>query len=268
MTTKEARYQQTTVLLLGRQIFGAICVVKNMAQQYSDFRTWQTTLPKMFSGLVLAATILGAVPSAWGQANGFSRWSSSNPPTPSQVAQPANQADEVPRRLPPVEEEVTAKPSTPSFGNTEEARVAAQPQRRSPSAETAKSVDWSNPAVVIGPETRQVSHEEVIPSAPEPSRNSASTVPSGSRFTQSNVAPVDTESAPEPGSGKSVFARVFDETNEVADPSAEETASDAAIESASEAGVEPKSADEELSPIFACRLLGLRTTKAEKAAKN
>lgn len=238
-----------------------------MAQQNSDLRDWKARLPQVFATLVLTATVLGVVPTAWGQGDGFSRWSSSNPPTPSQVAQPGNQANDVPRRLPPVEEEVASKQWTPSFDEAGEARVAAQPSYRSSATNTAKPVDWSNPSVVIGPQTRQVSHEEVIPSAPEPSLSEASPVASGSRFTQSNVAPVDSDPTPKAKPGKSIFARVFDETNEIASPSASDSDTEASLEDASAAGVEPESADDELSPIFACRLLGLRTTKAEAAAK-
>lgn len=239
-------------------------MVTNVAEQNSDLRNWKTSFPKMFASFVLAATILGCVSETWGQGNGFSRWSSSNPPTPSQVAQPVAPADELPRRLPPVEEEVTTGPQASSFANPGKTRVAARPQSHRSAADTAKPVNWSNPSIVIGPETRQVSHEEAIPSARTPSHDSAATISSGSRFTQSSVAPVDTDIVPTPKSGKSIFARVFDETEELPNqPTAEaETAT------SPDSDVEPESADDELSPIFACRLLGLRTTKAEKASKN
>lgn len=249
-----------------------------MAQYSSNIRNRAVGLSKMFAGLVLTASTLATISPVWGQYGGESRWSTANPPTPALVDQGNIPDDDQLRRLPPIDEvSPSYQPPTPSHpaapqpaGAMREDKVAAKPQTAAADPALAKPVDWSNPSVVIGPEARTVSHEEVV-AQPQvrPSRYSSESAASpqlpvshgGSRFTQEEVvAPVTQQAESSSASDSSVFARVFDENEdnapqpEVAQPVAEEPAPETLV------------VDSDLSPIFACRLLGLPATKGEDDA--
>lgn len=219
-----------------------------------------------FSAHLAAATLLfGGVQATWGQDAAESRWSTSNPPTPAMVQASQKTQDSDLRRLPPIDQEVTptAKPSsfTAAEKPAEKPQIAAQPQSAPPTGQNAVPVNWSNPNIVIGPETttRMVSHEEVV-EAPKtqrtasrysstPEATQAAATPQGpSRFSQ--AAPQTSQQEVEPEADKPaapVFARVFDEQADSPGITQPEVATE----------------DSGLSPIFACRLLGLRATKSE-----
>ncbi len=244
-----------------------------MAQYNSNIRNRFAGLSKMFAGLVLTASTLATISPVWGQYAGESRWSAANPPTPSLVDQANIPDDDQLRRLPPIDE--VSPPNQPSAPTTpptavakQEEKIAANPQNTAARAVTAPPVDWSNPSVVIGPEARMVSHEEVV-AAPRsrPSRYSEEPATqvempaahAGSRFTQAPAAaPVTQQTEPSAKSENSVFARVFDESeNHVEKPVMPEA-------NAPQPVGEVAAVDSDLSPIFACRLLGLPATKAEQ----
>ncbi|GAA4422129.1 hypothetical protein [Bremerella cremea] len=207
---------------------------------------------------------------AWGQQLTASRWSTDNPPTPSLVDPQIKPSDAELRRLPPIDDQ----PPVPTQTNTVSSAgvapqvgpVAAKPQNASLPTHAADPVDWSRPSVVIGPEVsgRTVSHEEALTaSQPQPGTNSRfASMPSlpkmpappagGSRFTHSAPPALPPVAAPEKKAEKKpsqpIFARVFDEEVEQKELSQPEVAT---------------SNDDGLSPIFACRLLGLPAIKAE-----
>ncbi len=229
---------------------------------------------RLSAHLVAATLLLGGVQSTWGQA-AESRWSTSNPPTPAMVHAAQKQQSGELRRLPPIDQESAPSQPPSSVTTTEEPadkpQIAGQPQSDPAVAKKADPVNWSSPKVVIGPEieTRTVSHEEVVAvekpqakasrysSAPQITQTAAA--PAGqSRFTQATNPAVSKEAEPKiepasvdkPSDGKPsapVFARVFDEQVEVPGITQPEAAT-------GQSG---------LSPIFACRLLGLRATKSE-----
>lgn len=235
----------------------------------------QSRLPRLSTHLVAATLLFGGVQTVWGQDAGESRWSTSNPPTPAMVHTQQKPEDNGLRRLPPIDQEVKPEPKPSAVTATEKPttppQIAATPQSSPVADPKADPVNWSSPNVVIGPETstRTVSHEEVV-TAPKPqmtaSRYSsapeitpAAATPKGqSRFTQAapaapkkEVAPVasmpEVEKPAESKPAAPVFARVFDEQ----------------VESPGISQPEVATSDSGLSPIFACRLLGLRATKSE-----
>lgn len=229
-------------------------------------------LSRLSAHLVAATLLLGGVQTTWGQDASESRWSTSNPPTPAMVQTQQKPEDNGLRRLPPIDQEVTAEPKpssvTPSEKPVDKPQIAAQPQPSAAEAEKADPVNWSSPNVVIGPEisSRTVSHEEVVTvptpqskpsrysSAPEITQTAAA--PKGqSRFTQAAPSVSETpekekeEVAPEARKPvEPVFARVFDEETDSPGISQPEVAT----------------IDPSLSPIFACRLLGLRAIKTDE----
>lgn len=232
-------------------------------------------LPRLSAHLFAATLLFGGVQATWGQDATESRWSTSNPPTPAMVHAPQKSEDNELRRLPPIDEEVTpeAKPSeAPQIEEqAKQPQVSSKPQSSLVSNEEADPVNWSSPKVVIGPETstRTVSHEEVvstdlpsmkasrysstseaIPTAAPPKGQSrfsqaAPELPKQEVATQETTKPEDKPAANKPA--EPVFARVFDEQVE-----------SSGITQPAVAAGEPS-----LSPIFACRLLGLRATKSE-----
>ncbi|RCS56007.1 hypothetical protein DTL42_01060 [Bremerella cremea] len=265
-----------------------------MTQYSSNSRNRATGVSKMFAGLVLAATSLATLSPVWGQYTGGSRWSSANPPTPAAVDQANIKVDDQLRRLPPIEEEVTPSSFSapvandtaqhPSGSTKPSEEVAANPQKSSVDPYTAAPVDWANPSVVIGPEGRMVSHEEVV-GAPQghASRYSKDLAAepqlpashAGSRFTESaGMAPVTPQVEAATASGKSVYARVFDENDDnVEQPALPESVDQTPAANMPETqepvdetleGDEPATSKADLSPIFACRLLGLPATQAEE----
>jgi len=214
--------------------------------------------------LLMATLLWGSTQTAWGQGLGESRWSTSNPPTPAMIDPAKEPQDNGLRRLPPIDQEEAARPKPSSVTASEKPdtkpEIAAKPQSAPAIAQKAEPVDWSNPNIVIGPEnsTRMVSHEEVV-TAPQPkrkpSRYSSTPQPAQtaapktqSRFTQAAAekAPAQVERSTEKPAAP-IFARVFDEQ----------------VESAEITQPEVATGDSDLSPIFACRLLGLRATKSE-----
>ena len=235
----------------------------------------QSRLPRLSAHLVAVTLLFGGAHAVWGQDAGESRWSTSNPPTPAMVHMPQKPQDSGLRRLPPIDQEVQPGPKPSSFAATEkpapEPQIAAIPQSSPAAEQKADPVNWSSPNVVIGPETaaRTVSHEEVVATSKPPIKGSrysstpeitsAAAPPKGqSRFTQAapatpkpEVAPIASPPAVEkPAESKPaapVFARVFDEQ----------------VESPGISQPEVATSDSGLSPIFACRLLGLRATKSE-----
>jgi len=228
----------------------------------------ETCLPRLTAHLAAVTLLLGGVQVAWGQTGTDSRWSTNNPPTPAMVHAPQKQAqDDGLRRLPPIDQEVTpdTKPTSvaPSANSGEKPEIAAQPQSTPGVGPKADPVDWSNPKVVIGPETsaRTVSHEEVV-TTPMPQRTASRyssapeisqevVAPKGkSRFTQQPTEAPQKEAKPAKSKPAApVFARVFDEEAESPGITQPEVAS----------------IDPSLSPIFACRLLGLPATKQDES---
>ncbi|PQO25925.1 hypothetical protein C5Y96_20945 [Blastopirellula marina] len=233
----------------------------NQSQQSKS----RVCLPRLSAHLAAATLLFGGVQATWGQDAAESRWSTNNPPTPAMVQASQKPQDQDLRRLPPIDQEVTspAKPSsfTAIEQPAEKPQIAAQPQSAPLTAQNAEPVNWSSPKIVIGPEatTRTVSHEEVV-TAPKqqmtPSRYSsapetaqaAATNQGPSRFSQTAPESPKQEVAPEAEKPAApVFARVFDEQ----------------VESSGITQPEVATEDTGLSPIFACRLLGLRATKSE-----
>lgn len=226
----------------------------------------EARLSRFAAYLAAGMLVLGAAPIAWGQGATDSRWSTSNPPTPAMVHAPQKQAqDDGLRRLPPIDQEVTPNSKPTSVAATEKPgvkpEIAGKPQSTAGSAKEADPVDWSNPKVVIGPETstRMVNHEEMVTtpmpqksasrysSAPEVSPKMAATQ-GKSRFTQKPAEAPKKEAKPaESKPAAPVFARVFDEETE-----------SPGITQPEVAAIDPS-----LSPIFACRLLGLPATKQD-----
>lgn len=222
-------------------------------------------LPRLSAHLFAATLLFGGVQTTWGQDAAESRWSTSNPPTPAMVQASQKPQDSELRRLPPIDQEVTqlANPSsmTASEKPAEKTQIAAQPQSATQTARQAEPVNWSSPNIVIGPEsaTRMVSHEEAVATPKQPrtaSRYSSTsevaqmaTAPQGqSRFSQAAVETPQPQDEPESSAPAApVFARVFDEQTESPSLTQPEVATE----------------DSGLSPIFACRLLGLRATKSE-----
>lgn len=220
--------------------------------------------------LLVVSGIVTLSPSvSFGQQLTGSRWSTENPPTPGLVDPQAAQVDEGLRRLPPVEDEEQVKPTASVFSSNESGAskpgIAVQPQNQGEPPHESGLMDWDNPSVVIGPDqtTRMVSHEQLVAqqerhlkgsrysnmteqiaaSEPQPQANSRFTMPA---FDE----PLETKK-PEPCQGsEGVFARVFDEEA-------------SAGRSLSQPGVATTTKDG-LSPIFACRLLGLPATKVEE----
>ncbi|MBA2114903.1 hypothetical protein [Bremerella alba] len=226
----------------------------------------QVCLTRLSAHLIAAALLVGGMHSASGQDAAGQRWSTNNPPTPASVHASEKPQDKDLRRLPPIDQEgaSTPKPSfiTPSEKTAATPEIAAKPQSVAMPAKKADPVNWSSPKVVIGPEgsSRTVSHEELV-AAPQPqikkSRYSSALQPKPavsastgqSRFTQ--AAPEKPKPEAKPPASKSsapVFARVFDEEFETPGITQPEVAT---------------TNDDSLSPIFACRLLGLRATKSE-----
>lgn len=259
-----------------------------MAQYNSNIRNRVPGLSKMFAGLVLTASTLATISPVWGQYTGESRWSVANPPTPTLVDQGNVPRDDQLRRLPPIDQV-----SPPNYSPAPSPEVGPrQPGGNAPEspldvaakAANAQPVDWSNPRVTIGPDSRVVSHEEAL-STPQnrPSRYSSApaaqpqspTSQGGSRFTQTApVAPVtqdDGSSAGKPKSGNSVFARVFDENEETVEQASmqEPIAQPQVAQKPVTEGPtdEVAAVDSGLSPIFACRLLGLPATNGEEEAE-
>ncbi|QDU75147.1 hypothetical protein Pan97_21700 [Bremerella volcania] len=221
-------------------------------------------LTRLSAQLIAASLLFGGMQTAWGQ-GAESRWSPSNPPTPAMVHMPQKPQDNGLRRLPPIDQEIApkAEPSsvTPTEKPVEKPKIAAKPQSAALAAQKAEPVNWSSPNIVIGPETsaRMVSHEEIVSVAKrqmKPSRYSSAseTAPAAaapttqSRFTQRAAEKPKQEVESEADKpAAAVFARVFDEEAETPGISQPEVAT----------------LDSGLSPIFACRLLGLRATKSE-----
>lgn len=224
----------------------------------------QVCFPRLSSHLLAVTMLLGVTQVAWGQ-DAAARWSTSNPPTPAMVHAPRNPQDNGLRRLPPIDQVGVTPPNpsslTPSEQPADAPEIAGIPQSALLSGEKTNPVNWSSPNIVIGPETpgRMVSHEEIV-DAPKrerkPSRYSNASQPTQtvsapagpSRFTQS--APAKPKQEVEPAAEKPaapIFARVFDEE----------------VESPGITQPEVATIDASLSPIFACRLLGLRATKSE-----
>lgn len=246
-----------------------------MALEQFHRSTSKNSVQQILTHLAAGCVAIGGIQAAWGQDTSGSRWSTNNPPTPAMIETQSQSNDAELRRLPPIEEEGTTPAAQPqkSAATAEAKFAAAAKPTPSVTKPLADPVDWSNPSVVIGPEmaNRPVSHEEIV-AAPKPRKSRYSSAPqpdaapatasSGSRFSQ--TAPVETPSPAAAETEKpsaAVFARVFDE--EIESPVQEDPAMDQPEIS------QPELAETcgDLSPIFACRLLGLPKTQGEESAQ-
>ncbi len=237
--------------------------------------------------LLLAAGIVGHATLVQAQEAPVSPWSAAHPPTPANLRPATLSVSDDLRRLPPVEPEASLPsglaepPAEPEAAadlpHTPQQPISAPPSPAVASVEagtdkevTPVAVDWSQPRVVIGPEgTTQFANarENVAMADPLPqtrdrpaSAHAPDQPPARSRF--SPLPPEGQPAAARTIERQTIVARVFDET---APPKVDDrmTAADPA-----ETGPLAKAAQEEsettaaplrepLSPIFACRLLGL-----------
>lgn len=243
--------------------------------------------------LLLAAGIVGHATLVQAQEAPVSPWSAAHPPTPANLRPTTLSVSDDLRRLPPVESEASL-PSSFVEPPTETDAAAAlpptpqQPVSAAPSPAVASveadpvkevtpvSVDWSQPRVVIGPEGKTQftkSHDNVAIADPLPqtrdrhaSAHAPDQPPARSRF--SPLPPEEQPAAARAIEQQTIVARVFDET---APPSIDDQATAAnpvemgsltnAVQEESEAVATPLR--EPLSPIFACRLLGLPPAVAD-----
>lgn len=268
-----------------------------MSRSTSSSRAWARSTCKCLSLFLLGITAWSVAAPAKAENGPVSRWSTANPPTPAAIGvlpevsvpdvrvssrPPSPSADNSPvadnglRRLPPVEDTVEETPPVAEPNHSDlkpEEAPTEQPQRSA--SRPAGPVDWSNPHVVIGPQptSRTVSHEEMISTPPESHAQASRysriagaalqadaeqlTAATESRYAEPQVTTVP-QLADEPQNSSTrqpVFARVFDET----------VPSDGLAE-VPEEKVSTAGAPGKLSPIFACRLLGLPATKEQDAS--
>lgn len=277
-----------------------------MNRQTTRFRACTKRTCKWLSLLVLTGLVGIASSGLQAEEAASSRWSAANPPTPASlgpipdVAPPNRMGAGEPtagdaignglRRLPPVED--TSLAEEPNETAAAQAEIASPPSAQ-PSAEPARPappVDWSRPHVVIGPEVaeRQVSHEETVltPAAAQGQLSRFSQMADGMLTAAAAPSPAATVSRYEETSAREVqpvsvarqpvFARVFDETSPAVETMSA-TVSETAPESVAKAAdtPEPSGTPETpetrgvLSPIFACRLLGLPAlSEAPRAARS
>ena len=227
------------------------------------------TAGNLWPALVVIGIVTLAPAVALAQQSAGSRWTTGNPPTPSLVDPQAGDHDEGLQRLPPIENEGNVKPTASRFSSNHSPiatpGIAAQPQNQEPVAQGGDLVDWDHPNVVIGPEqtTRTVSHEELVAAQKPPKRESRysnaaqeSPVDEAQKTANSRFKPPSFDVAPEKSepehshASEGVFARVFDE-----ETTAGRNLTQPEVATSSKDG---------LSPIFACRLLGLPATKIEE----
>jgi len=187
--------------------------------------------------ILVAATTASAQPA--------SRWSTSSPPTPAVLKSDNEPKDNGLRRLPPIDEQASSPAASVAMTSQPQSRrvVPSSP----PKAAEPDPVDWSTPKVVVGPSPSINAVANQSSRYSTPSANGATLPalktepPKTSRFSSKpanqNASSVrlPTSEMPEERSSEPVFARVFDET---------------------EPEVMLASAEEGVSSIFICRILG------------
>jgi len=201
-----------------------------------------------------------------------SRWSTNSPPTPAVLKTKNELVKPELRRLPPIDQvETQSKPAPEPTGSvamtTPSKTVPPTAERSEP---TTRQVDWNNPRVVVGPKmpqpqsrpqpqpaengSRFTQPSKATPSASQIS--STTTTTKSSRYSQTATSPAKpatttpSKTAPvvEPKQNQSepVFARVYDDGY---------------------SEVMLATAEEGVSPIFICRILGFPATVPVKAVR-